>query len=359
MWFFENRQSLLPVLLVLIATAFTTMQAQAAAISFGLAKGEEHSSEFLVAMPEYGTTCHATIFYNLLSGAGHQFDWPRDRFVHQGFDGETVKDGCVKQLVFTLLIKDKEVSTTGNSEASGDQEIKGNLDKILAGDYDRELTALAQEITKVGKAIVLRPLHEGNSTYNPWGMYALGNSPEAYARAFVHVISIFKRENAPVTIELDLNWADFPGARILADFDVWFPIVDPYVDMYTIAGYNRCGSTPAHTVNRSFEDIFGPAYDTLAAHTDKPINIAEVSTTNLCGLPKLEWWQDTFATLASDRFPQITMVTLFPKVIKPGEADNEVTIDWGIYGEDRHAFRQMVERARGLAPIEVSDAERE
>jgi hypothetical protein len=274
-------------------------------VSLGLAKSETSAGANKKHMVETGLTGHSTVFCNLLSSSSpdRPCEWVKESYLETG----------IKDVVLTLVIK-------------------APLERIAGGGVDKELKALARMIRKGRRHhYIIRPLHEGDGNWYQWGMYYPGNTPELYAKAFVHVATVLKgnTDKGQVTIEANFNRRDShrpPGP--LTEIDSWFSKIDPVVDMYAISSYNRCGTADNYKEEKTFAEEFGPAYEKLAERTDKPINVAEVATSGLCGVPKLQWYVDMLQSV-EDQFPQVKMVTFLFGKVESGVASNEVEVNWG------------------------------
>lgn len=321
----------------------------AAELQFGLAKAkfEERpwtTTEHRKFMREYGADDFAAVFWNLLSpdNLAHPFDWVRDNYL---------ENGCVP-VVVTLLPNGANEDSIAKSELSeGDQRAIGNHDDILAGEYDEAIEAFAVRLKRAVERSgcpdyrpTINHMHEADGSWYAWGMDAVGNSAESYAAAYRHIVEIFQRVNAPVDFQLNLNRRDGEG-EVMRLIDEWFPLLDPVVDRYAISSYNRCGTMNEATEYRSFWSEFGPAYRKLAERTNKPIDVAEVSTSTLCRdmETKLVWFEEMLASIELYA-PQTDRVTFFFGDIAVGEASNEVVINWGFPPEYRGDFRAILKR---------------
>lgn len=306
-------------LLVLCFSILCTIGAPVSAaerqVSLGLAKTWD-SSEFKDLMADLGLTGHATVYYNLTNeqNLGDPYGWVKSNYLDEGY-----------AVVLVLKIDDGKPNL---------------LRRIIAGQFDGELGRLIQVMNDDGRQVVLRPFHEMDASWHSWGMYAKGNTPELAAKAFVHVAKMFRESNAPVLIEANFNRRDGKG-QVLGDDESYLPLLDPWVNMYSISTYDRCGTVATSTKPHSFADEFAPAYDKLVAFTKKPINIAEVSTSGKCQA-RLPW----FAAMLKDidnRFTQVGMVTFFFGEVAQGEASNDVPIQWGFdNAAERAKFRNLV-----------------
>ncbi|MDR3686539.1 MAG: glycosyl hydrolase [Coriobacteriia bacterium] len=164
----------------------------------------------------------------------------------------------------------------------------GGLSAILDGSHDAYLTRFAQAAKAYGKTVWLRPFHEMNGDWYPWGTTG-GNTPAQFIAAYRHVHDVFASAGAT---NVKFVWC--PNV----DFNVvqFYP-GDAYVDYAAIDGYNT--GLPW----RSFSSVFGKTYTKVAAITPKPIFIAETSCAE--GNRKADWIADMFAQIATS-YPRLT-----------------------------------------------------
>lgn len=281
------------------------------------------ASEHIKRMEELGIKC-ATVYYNLMAddNRSNPLDWVRRYYIENDYE-----------VVLVLIVNDGKGA--------------GLLKRIAQGKFDVDLANLAAAITRTETSLVLRPLHEVDASWHPWGMYADGNTPEDAVLALRHIHDVFAHANSSVVFEVNFNRTDGKG-KVLGEVERYTFLLDAFVDQYSISSYNRCGSAPKYrpqpgdgkTVadfERTFVEEFAPAYHRLEAFTKRPINVAETSTSGLCA-PKLPWFEDMFISLERPEFDQVDAVTFFFGKRKPGTVSNDVPIDWGVAPEDRAAF---------------------
>jgi len=195
----------------------------------------------------------------------------------------------------------------------------GGLSAIIDGSHDAYLTKFAKAAKAYGKPVWLRPFHEMNGGWYPWGTTG-GNTPAKLIAAYRHVHDVFASAGADNVKfvwcpNVDFNVASFyPG--------------DAYVDYAAIDGYNTGAPW------RSFSDVFGKTYAKVSAITPKPIFIAETSCAE--GNRKAAWITDMFAQTTAS-YPRLTGVCWF-------DVDKEH--DWrvGSSASSLHAFAAGVAR---------------
>jgi len=283
----------------------------------------ESSSQFRNYDSDYGFD-YASIFYNLTSDVNVKdpYTWVLEGYLDKGIE-----------VNMALILRD------------GDAQ-HGNLAEILDGHFDEHLQRLADEIEADGRPITLRPLYEGNGDWFPWGAYTVPNAPGDYARAWWHIAEIF--EDAPVSLDWNMNRRSGGDAET-EDFQDFYP-GDDVVDIASISSYNRCGSNSVYTEWREFSEEFTPAYEEIVSivSEDTPIAVAETSTTSLCGGDKAMWFSNLFDNIIDD-YQRVRRVTFFFETIHPGEASNDVLINWAPETErQRQAFLSGMEKIRLL-----------
>jgi len=217
-------------------------------------------------------------------------------------------------------------------------EERGNLKSIASGKYDRYLERLCDEAKAVGKVLWLRPLHEFNGSWYNWGVFYKGNKKEDFIPAWVHIYNFMKKRNAPVKFQLNYN--RYNGYENRMPFYEIYP-GDEFVDMVVITSYNRAYTDKYHMFWRSFESDFSDAYHQISNLTEKPIGIAEMSTTSYGGDKPL-WIKEAFSSIKHD-FPRVTQVTWF---LLNKNTGNKIW-DWDLNTiQDITAFRNGLEYLR-------------
>ena len=193
----------------------------------------------------------------------------------------------------------------------------GGVESITAGSKDAYLRAFADRAREFGSEIWLRPLHEMNGNWYPWGGSASGNSPAEVVAAWRHVHDIFESRGATnVKMVWCVNNDSVPYTTANGIARYWPG--DAYVDYTSIDGYNA-GTTQSWSTWRSFGATFRNAYNTITGLSAKPIVIAETSSVEQGG-SKSAWIRDMFTSLETE-FPQVRAVVWF---------NERKTYDWRI-----------------------------
>jgi mannan endo-1,4-beta-mannosidase len=170
----------------------------------------------------------------------------------------------------------------------------GGVSAIVNGSDDWYLGEFADAAREYGGEIWLRPLHEMNGDVYPWGSGS--NSPGEIVAAFRHVHDVFAAHGAR---NVKFVWC--PNVDL--DVSEYFP-GDAFIDFAAMDGYNN--GEPW----RSFSDVFGPTYNSIAKLTRKPIFIAETSCAESGDGAKARWIAEMFGDICS-RYPRIVGVVWF------------------------------------------------
>lgn len=324
------------VALTAIGILLNSFDSEARSLNFYLAKDKNwNSQEHISLMKEYGIP-GATVYYNLLSTENRQnhFVWVRDNYLDRGY-----------KVILALKFEGEKKQTNH----------LGLLQQVIDGDFDDEIDKLIVEIIRAGKPIVIRPFHELDGSWHPWGIYAKGNSPELAVAAVRHVVNKFSevRKKGLVTIEINFNRRDGKG-KVLGEAEKYIPEIAKMVDAFSISTYNRCGTSPNYRPSKdsnrtlsdfdfSFSDEFRPVYKKLSKFTKKPINVAETSTSGLCG-GRISWFSEMLLDIKKE-FPKVESVTFFFGNVAPGEVSNDVPIQWGFNSEkQRKEFKDLIDK---------------
>ena len=187
--------------------------------------------------------------------------------------------------------------------AAGAEQPAYRAATIARGAFDAYVDAWATRLAAWNGPVYLRMLHELNAAWYPWGVGVNGNTPEDLVAAWRHVRGRFDRAGAG-----NVRWVwcpdAGPGETPLAAL---YP-GDEYVDWVALDGYNW-GEVRPETGWRSFEEIFGPAYDELGRLTGRPLMVAETASSERGG-DKAAWITNAFAALP-ERFPRVRALSWF------------------------------------------------
>ena len=181
------------------------------------------------------------------------------------------------------------------------------LSRIADGAYDSYVEGWARSLEVYGKTLYLRPMHEMNGSWYPWGGTVNGNSARDYVRAWRRLHGIFARVGAA-----NVRWVwsplvdDVPATPANA-FERYYP-GSRYVDVLALDGYNWGTSVPGFGGWRSFDAVFASAYARITRLGSQPVWIAETAS-DAAGGDKAAWVRDMFAALS--RYRRIGAVVWF------------------------------------------------
>ena len=187
---------------------------------------------------------------------------------------------------------------------------------LVDGMADSYIRDYAKGVKNYGEEIWLRPLHEANGDWYDWGVGkdGAGNTDANVAKAFRHIVNIFREENVT-----NVKWVwttnasnAGKGSTLTGNYPG-----DEYVDYISIDGYNW-GKCQSWSNWQTFSQVFKKAYDALAK-IDKPLFIAEISSSELGG-NKAEWITDMFEHFATD-FSRVFAVMWFSQSKEANEGD--------------------------------------
>lgn len=181
------------------------------------------------------------------------------------------------------------------------------LSAISNGSKDAYLNRFATAARDYGGEVWVRPLHEMNGDWYPWGGPVGSNSASKFIAAWRHIHDVLEAAGAT---NVKLVWCpnndSVPYTSANAIGAYWPG--ESYVDYAALDGYNA-GNTQSWSSWRSFEDTFDTAYDKVASLTTRPIFIAETSSVESGG-SKAEWITDMFSVIRT-RFPRLVGVVWF------------------------------------------------
>jgi hypothetical protein len=176
------------------------------------------------------------------------------------------------------------------------------LSRIADGAFDDYVRSWATSLAALGQTVYLRPLHEMNGNWVPWGGTVNGNSPAEFVRAWRHLHDVFVQAGAT---NVKWVWAptvdDWP-ATSANRLERYYPGAR-YVDVLGVDAYNY-GETPGHTW-RSFADMITQTYGRLARLGPQPLWLTETASAAKGG-DKAAWIRDMFQALPA--YPRIRAI---------------------------------------------------
>ena len=186
--------------------------------------------------------------------------------------------------------------------AAGVDQPAYRLARIADGTHDAYMASFARGLRDLGTTVYLRPMHEMNGTWYPWGAGVNANTPADYVAAWRRMHAVFAAQGAT-----NVRWVWSPNNFDVAPgqpLEAFYP-GQPYVDVLAVDGYNWGSTAPQFGGWLTFAQVFQNAYDRLKALGPQPIWIAEAGTAPEGG-DKPAWIRDMFARAAQmDRLEAI------------------------------------------------------
>jgi beta-mannanase len=181
------------------------------------------------------------------------------------------------------------------------------LERIRSGAFDEHVLRWAQALASLPAPVYLRPMHEMNGDWYPWGGTVNANRPADYRAAWRHLHDLFTQAGAE---NVRLVWSPLaedvpnrPGNRM----EAYYPGAR-YVDVLGVSGFNWGARHPDYGGFRSFERIFRDAYLRLSRLGRQPIWITETASAAEGG-SKPRWIRQMFVTIR--RWSRIRAVNWF------------------------------------------------
>ncbi|KAG5175895.1 glycoside hydrolase superfamily [Tribonema minus] len=187
------------------------------------------------------------------------------------------------------------------------------LQDILDGKFDSDMKNVAKVAKEDGRRVWMRPLHEFNSDWYSWGTYRDGfekvNTRDQFKKAFRKIVTLFRQEGA-TNLRWQLSYNNNSPKDDPRPFSEWWPGRD-VVDMVTCSAYNRAGIDSYHKDFKSFDEVYGPAYDRMKK-LDKTVKlgVGETSTSGVGG-SRSDWFYGAFKSIADGHYPRMRLINFF------------------------------------------------
>jgi hypothetical protein len=222
--------------------------------------------------------------------------------------------------------------------SSGPRDERYSLKEIAAGRHDADARRWFRALRDLPRPIHVRPLHEGNGDWYPWGVFSGVNEIRDYVPAFRHIVRLlWEQADGRGRVQWCVNRMN--GRQRTEPIDSIYP-GDDFVNELAINGYNR----PMYPSSTPFAEVIGPNYRALKAisHT-KPFWIGETASTERFG-DKPSWIREMFETVRRDMV--VDCLTWFDNRLEPpGERVRDWNLDSSSAALD--AFRRGVGIHRG------------
>ena len=182
------------------------------------------------------------------------------------------------------------------------------LARIAGGAFDSYIRSYAEQVKKFGGPVMLRPFHEMDGTWYPWGGTVNGNSPAAYVAAWRHVHDIFDQIGATnVTWVWSVNNGSVPPTPENSPVRYWPG--SRYVNWIGISGFNW-GKSASFGIWGSFDELYQKRV-ALLLQFRKPIVLTEIGAAEVGG-DKARWIRQAFSTMVA-RYPRVRAFVWYDK----------------------------------------------
>jgi hypothetical protein len=150
------------------------------------------------------------------------------------------------------------------------------LKRIAAGAFDPFIKSYARQIRDYGGPLMLRPFHEMDGVWYPWGGMANGNKPKDFVAAWRHVHKVFDRVGARnVTWVWSVNGTSVPNTPANSIAHYWPGT--KYVDWIGVSAFNYAGAPPGLGPWESLKELTAARFTSLKRY-HKPVFITETSS---------------------------------------------------------------------------------
>jgi mannan endo-1,4-beta-mannosidase len=181
------------------------------------------------------------------------------------------------------------------------------LARIAAGRFDGYIRRYALAVKRYGGPVMLRPFHEMDGDWYPWGGTVNGNTPKDFVAAWRHIHDVFTRAGADnVTWVWSVNAGSVPNRRGNQPSDYWPG--GRYVDWIGISGFNW-GAARNFGGWISFDRIYSSRVGALLRY-HRPIALTEIAAPEVGG-NKAAWIASSFARLS--HYPRIRALVWYDK----------------------------------------------
>ena len=201
---------------------------------------------------------------------------------------------------------EQQISNRGAAHVLTWEPTGQTLKSIASGSADTFIRAWAKGAKACGIRIYLRPMHEMNGDWYPWGRVN-GNTAAQFVAAWRHMHDIFVAAGAT-----NVKWVWSPNVRYGSNYPLTglYP-GSSYVDWLALDGYNwGLDSHLGQPSWQSFGQIFGATYGEITRLAPgKPMMVAETASTENGG-NKAQWILKTFLYDAP-RYPVIRALIWF------------------------------------------------
>jgi len=182
-----------------------------------------------------------------------------------------------------------------------------SLQAIAGGRHDAYIQAFARALASFQGTVYLRPMHEMNGNWYPWGHTTNGNNAESFIAAWRHIRKLVIQQGAVKVKWVWSPYACFYPPEPISGLERYFP-GDNAVDWVALDGYNW-GAALKRSGWQGFEEVFSDAYETVSALSRRPLMIAETACSELGG-SKARWIIQALNSLKT-RFQRVKILIWF------------------------------------------------
>ncbi|MDR1471086.1 MAG: beta-mannanase [Synergistaceae bacterium] len=217
--------------------------------------------------------------------------------------------------------------------AQGRAERLYSLERVLSGDFDREIESCAAAARDLGFPVMIEFGPEANGSWFPWsgawngrsadeyGERSVPDGPERFRDAYRRVAGIFKRAGA-----LDVTWVFHISSDAAPDEPWnsarWYYPGDEWVDWIGVSAYGRLRGPDL----RPLDEIMRRVYPGMAAlSASKPVALLELGVSD--GPDKPGWIMDAMNLVASGRYPRLKAVSWWNKIYRSDGSRSTLEID--------------------------------
>ncbi len=200
------------------------------------------------------------------------------------------------------------------------EEDEFTLDRIIRGDFDKELRKWAQDARDSGIPLLLEFGTEVNGDWFPWcgapngggqtdgyGDPTYPDGPERFKDAYRHIYDIFQEEGAN-NITWFIHYIAYPWPEVWWNKMSYYYPGDDYVDWIGVSVY---GPLTPYERWIEFPDIMSDIYDELTSISPgKPVAILEWGVTNNHPFgDKAEWIRNALTSLINGDWPSVKAIS--------------------------------------------------
>jgi hypothetical protein len=184
-----------------------------------------------------------------------------------------------------------------------------SLAKISEGIFDKELSKWAADAKKFGDALMIEFGTEMNGNWFSWSGANNGNNPELFKKAYIHIIEIFRNQNAD-----NITWVFHPNCDSEPN-ETWNTVSayypgDEYIDWIGMSIY---GAQNLKDDWINIQDTFDAAYNNLAlVSKNKPLAVFEFGVVE--NKLKAEWIKTFFELIKNKKYSRIKGISYWHSI---------------------------------------------